>query len=259
MHDPGPVFELAGGHGAEAHRNALALVPDLTLRSIENDLEVVVAVDERNLELVAPVDAVALVGEQLAVAIELGIPAEREHAAQDRGTEARRTVERRVADEQAAPHACPAGDVARRHLDIAGDDLSRAQRPEHAALGVHPEGPHAQALRNALPVGRETQVETGEGDLAAGEHLVACLEPAAARALPVVALGDHVDRGCAPQRIGLVGARVDAQVALALGTKSRRATFALDGLDEGKRLVAFEREHRVGQVGSERNAEPPAQ
>ena len=76
----------------------------------------------------------------------------------------------------APPETLPEG-----MLDIAGGDLGRPQRAEHAALGVLPEGPHAQALGNAVAVGGQAQVEAGPGDLAAGEHLVTCLEPAAAR------------------------------------------------------------------------------
>jgi hypothetical protein len=65
-----------------ADRDRLAFVANLALRAVQQDLEVVVAVDQRDLELVATVDAVALVAEQLSVAVQLGIPSERQRAAQ---------------------------------------------------------------------------------------------------------------------------------------------------------------------------------
>ncbi len=81
----------------------------------------------------------------------LGV-ADRQRAAQHGLAKAGRTLERAVADEGAAANAASAGQVAGVNLDIAGSDLGRLERAEHAAVGILAVRPHPQCVGNTLRI-----------------------------------------------------------------------------------------------------------
>src|SRR5690606_13643530 len=124
LREPGPVFDSPGWQLARPDRDALGLAAHLPLRAVEHDLELVGPKHEPHLEFVAPLRVIALIGDELAVAIEFGLPAERKRAAQHRRSETRRPRKRPVAEEHPASDSAGPSDAAREHLDIASDDMS---------------------------------------------------------------------------------------------------------------------------------------
>ena len=259
VEDPGPVPGLAGRDAFDPDRLAGPVMADLALRAIEHHVELVLAELQFDIgEFVAPVAAIGLIGPQHAVAVQFGIPAGRQSAAQRGGSESRGQVERAVGNEGAAAIGALRGKRAGRGIDIAEGQLGRAQRPQHptrriVAIGLEPD----RIRRERILPGNPRGIAHAE-HLAAGEDFVTGAEPAVPRPLR---LGLDIDRGRAPGLIGRLGLGQGGKVEFAGGrlAKSRRATFALDRLEERQLAIGFDHDRHVAEVRAEPHPHPARQ
>ena len=109
----------------------------MSLGSIENNLKPVLSILKRGIEeFVAAVGAVLGKGNELTVAVQLGIPAARQFTAQIDLVETVRAFDGTIGDHNTAPRARYSHKGCREPLHIACCHCRCLQRPEQSALGI---------------------------------------------------------------------------------------------------------------------------
>lgn len=255
---PSPIPGLPRGQAGRADHLVAAFAADLPLRAIEHHFEGVFAELQGNIaEFVAPVAPVRVVRAQHPVAIEFGIPARRQGAAQGGRAEPRRQIERAVGDKGPATVAGLRAECRPRGFDIAQRNLSRAQRAQQGSVGIMAEQPHPQRLRRQPVLRGQPGGIAHPQHLAAGQRFVSQFRPMAARG-PGLDLPIH--RRPAPWPIGHDSPgqlpRIGAEL---IGAKSRRATFALQRFEEGQLVRALDHHGEIAQIAAQAHPQPARQ
>jgi hypothetical protein len=216
--------------------------------------------EQIDIEGIAAVAAVVLETQQLAVAIDLGVPPCGQGPAQRGRREARRPRHRPVGDEQPAPNRALAGERARERGHVACSDLGCLERAEEVPFGIVPECAQAQRGWAAERVRCRAALKARAPEFAGGVQLVSGLSDHPKSRLAAESQLDHgVGRRRAPGAIGQLRLRQQTEVERLVRAKSRGATFALDRLEERQRLVAGEQKRRIRQVWLEAYPEPARQ
>ena len=237
--DPGPIPGLARRRILLPDIDHFASRSDLPLGAVHHDIDAIFAVQQLHVvEMIALVAAGLGKSKQLAVAIQLRFPPDRQFAFESRAVEAGGGEQGLVGDRHAAAVGTAAEQAAVMPRYVAEFEMGRIERAEQPAVGVRAIGAEADRLGLALVVGGRLRAVGQLRHFAGGVDRGAAVDLGPVRR----AIGDpaadyEVERRRAPHAVGQADLRQRLQVERGILLELGRAAATLGGqLDRQFRL-----------------------
>ena len=253
----GPVPGLARRHVLLADVDQLLARSDLSLRPVQDDADLVLAVQKLHVfKDIARCPIGPGECQQLTVAIKLGLPADGQLALEPRFVERGGVEQRTVGDDCPAPVGGGPSEAAVEAGDVAEREMRGLQRPQESRLRIRTEGAQPKRARHTPGVGRNPRVVRQARDLAGGVDGCASIDPhPIARAIGHACVHDEIERGRPPHAVRKPHLRKAAEIELGR-LDSRGPALALDRKLDRQLGFRLEDQRRSVRPGLHRDPEP---